>query len=506
MTNSIKFEKSLAYVRPDLIGEWHPINNGELVPNNISSQSNRKIWWMCKIGHEWVATPNTRVGYGCNCPYCSGNKICISNCLATIRPDLIKQWHPTKNVMLTPYDVTVKSNKKVWWICNLKHEWLSTPHSRSIYNCPYCSNKKVCIDNCLATIIPELIDEWHPTKNGVLTPNDITACSSKKIWWKCINIDCEDHEWIASPNDRVGKKSGCPYCSGAKVCKANCFATIMPDLIKEWHPTKNGLLTPYNIVSQSNKKVWWKCPKYNDHEWDASPGSRISMKSGCPCCHGTKVCESNCLTTIRPDLAKEWNFAKNDLLSPNNVTSKSNKKVWWKCELNHEWQARVSDRWKAGCPKCYLTPRSLPEILIMFELMRFFTINANNHKLNINNLNYDVDIIIENLKLIIEYDGSYWHKNKIDRDSKKTALLNDAGWHVIRIRELPLAKINEQDILIIEANKDINIKNTVKNILKFISNQYHLNLDLEQYNKTDILLNKNAAIDFIRAYKSKKIN
>ena len=37
-------------------------------------------------------------------------------------PELSKEWHPTKNGDLTPYDVTVGSHKKVWWICSKGHK------------------------------------------------------------------------------------------------------------------------------------------------------------------------------------------------------------------------------------------------------------------------------------------------------------------------------------------------------------------------------------------------
>ena len=42
--------------------------------------------------------------------------------------------------------------------------------------------------------------------------------------------------------------------------KETCLVTVNPDLAKEWHPTKNGDLTPENVFSKSGKKVWWKCP------------------------------------------------------------------------------------------------------------------------------------------------------------------------------------------------------------------------------------------------------
>ena len=37
--------------------------------------------------------------------------------------------------------------------------------------------------------------------------------------------------------------------------------SLYPDLVKEWHPTKNGDLTPNDFTHGSGKKVWWLCPK-----------------------------------------------------------------------------------------------------------------------------------------------------------------------------------------------------------------------------------------------------
>ncbi|MCH7599227.1 MAG: zinc-ribbon domain-containing protein [Myxococcales bacterium] len=40
--------------------------------------------------------------------------------------------------------------------------------------------------NSLRSLFPKLAQEWHPTKNGELTPSDVVAGSHSKAWWKCI--------------------------------------------------------------------------------------------------------------------------------------------------------------------------------------------------------------------------------------------------------------------------------------------------------------------------------
>jgi hypothetical protein len=62
---------------------------------------------------------------------------------------------------------------------------------------------------------------------------------------------------------------------------------------------------------------------------------------------------TNDLTTIKPDLSKQWHPIKNGSLKPQQVTAHSNKKVWRKCELGHEWCASVASRSNgSGCPVC----------------------------------------------------------------------------------------------------------------------------------------------------------
>jgi len=58
------------------------------------------------------------------------------------------------------------------------------------------------------------------------------------------------------------------------------FAETHPEVAKQWHPTKNADLSPFDITSGSNKKVWWKCPKGEDHEWEMSIASRASSGQG----------------------------------------------------------------------------------------------------------------------------------------------------------------------------------------------------------------------------------
>ena len=113
--------------------------------------------------------------------------------LATLYPEIAKMWDYSKNTPITPDMVFPSVHDKVWWKCEQGHEWQAAVYSRLNGNgCPYCSGQKILVGyNDLMTTNPKLAEEWHPTKNSPLTPNQVTAGSKKEVWWQC-KIG---HEW-----------------------------------------------------------------------------------------------------------------------------------------------------------------------------------------------------------------------------------------------------------------------------------------------------------------------
>ena len=273
-------KNDLDTINPALAAEWHPTLNGDIKASDVTACSHNKVWWRCKMGHEWKASISNR-SRGKKCPYCSGRlPIPGETDLATKRPALADEWHPTLNGDLKPSDVTVSSNKKVWWRCKNGHEWKASMNSRSNgNNCPYCYGRlPIPGETDLTTKNPALADEWHPILNGDIKPSDVTAGSNKKVWWSCKM----GHEWKARVNSRIDGNH-CPYCSGRLPIPGETdLATKSPALADEWHPTLNGDLKPSDVTVSSRKKVWWRCK--NGHEWKASMNSR-SNGSNCPYCY-----------------------------------------------------------------------------------------------------------------------------------------------------------------------------------------------------------------------------
>ncbi|MEI8366133.1 MAG: zinc-ribbon domain-containing protein, partial [Parachlamydiaceae bacterium] len=346
--------KSLAETSPLVVQKWHPTKNGALTPDNFTRGSSKKVWWQCSKGHEWEAAISGQTGAK-GCPYCSGKFVCESNCLATVNSQLAEEWHPTKNGDLTPDKVIIGTHRKVWWQCSKGHEWKTAIVGRSKgTGCPECAKSRrvesfrltKLSSGSFQTINSRLAAEWHPIKNGELTPDKVSVGSDKKVWWQCQ----KGHEWQAVIHSR-SSGSNCPFCSRRRAYKDICLRTTHPELTKQWHPTKNGNLTPDTIIHGSNKKVWWFCEQ--GHEWEAIVANRSRRQDACPFCSGKKASKDYCLANVNPVLVKEWHPIKNGSMTAYDVTPSSHKRVWWKCEKGHEWSAIISSRNSGvGCPCC----------------------------------------------------------------------------------------------------------------------------------------------------------
>jgi len=130
----------------------------------------------------------------------------------------------TKNLPLTPEDVTYGSKIKAWWVCDKGHDdWLATVNSRTGKKPRRCSKcydegrgeklRKAALrrSGSLAKTHPDIAKQWHPTKNLPFTPEDVTYGSKIKAWWVC---DKGHDDWLAIIYSRTSKKPrGCSKCS-----------------------------------------------------------------------------------------------------------------------------------------------------------------------------------------------------------------------------------------------------------------------------------------------------
>jgi len=401
------------------------------------------------------------------------------------------QWHPTKNGELKFTDFTPGSHFEAWWLCidpkcGCRHEWKiqikSRTNAKHPSGCPFCSQNttRVCHHNSLASMRPDLMQEWDYNKNVDIDPNTLPVSSGRMVSWKCPHTcpigGCK-HEWDAKIANRTksDSPSGCPFCApvSESLCYHQSLEYLYPDLMKQWHKTMNEGIDPGKLRPSSGIKVYWSCsdPVCNCiHEWPAKICSRTNLdhQSGCPFCNTApkRTCIHNSLEYKHPEISAEWNHNKNGDLKPSVVPSGSGIMVWWTCSNNsaHEWKAVIGDRTakNSGCPHCkHKTEAALFDWLV--EQLPDYTIKpqktfswccgiTSNRRLR-------YDFYIVELNRIIELDGpqhfedisnwkSFKETRKKDIHKMKCALEHDIP--VIRITQVMFKerKADMKDILL----------------------------------------------------------
>lgn len=250
-------------------------------------------------------------------------------------------------------------------ILNLNIENIDISRDRLIIYNQYVKSIK---QHSIAKECPELLKEWDYQNNGDLKPENFKPGSNVKVWWKCLKCNSLYESTISHKTEGTN----CPFCSGKKVNETNNLKNKYPKLSNTWDYEKNGELKPENVYYSSRKKVWWICPKCKE-SFSASVCTRIKAKEyDCSKCMHKRIGNANRLIAVsknkslkilKPDLSKEWNYEKNNKLTPENVSCGSGIKVWWKCsKCGYEWQAKIFNRsYGTGCPKCYKKRRNSNE-------------------------------------------------------------------------------------------------------------------------------------------------
>lgn len=292
--------------------------------------------------------------------------------------------------------------------------------------------------------------------------SDLYEGNDKKLKWKCLVKDCG--ELFEASWSNIQSHWGCSYCAGKKVALSNCLATKNPKLASEWHPTKNGDLTPYDFVCGNKSKVWWKCK--NEHEWDSTIHNRNYHESECPYCVGHLPSDDNNLLVCNPILCEEWDYNKNVKL-PKEYLPNSNLYVWWICkECNHSWQSTIINRnfSDSGCPCCN-SSKGEKLIELFLKSLNIYYLPQYRFKDCKNKIALPFDFYLPDFNLCIEYQGLQHFE----------PVKHFGGENGFRLRKIndnikkEYCNIHNIKFLEIEYWNYKNIENIILNILKKVS-------------------------------------
>ena len=365
-----------------------------------------------------------------------------SSLLVDRRPDLAAEWSETNTLELR--EVTWQSNRRVDWVCADGHRWTQSVQSRinrsdgSARPCPTCRVER----RCLAKVFPEVAAQWH-ADNG-RSAYEVSCSSRYEALWVCE----QGHQWTATVNTRTSMRTGCPYCAdnGRALAGLNDLASRFPLIAQEWDTEKNEF-APAAVRAGSDKPAWWICAV--GHSYEMPVGLRTRRGQACPYCAGRRVLVGfNDLATLRSGLADEWS-ERNDF-APTDVTLFSCRSVEWLCAKGHRWTCTVASRTSrqpaTQCPHCWHGRCSVVETMFWDALRDDYgfahLLTGERTPVQWGRARFsEVDAMLRDQRVVIEYDGWYWHKDlrKFELDLKKTRALLAAEWSVIRIREHPLA-------------------------------------------------------------------
>lgn len=196
-----------------------------------------KIHFTCDVGHV-MCIDYESLRKGCNCSKCyyasrskkqvskivrplcgcegdrrgSKPRICVHYNFKVMCPNSADEWDHSRNGNILPEHIAPCSSQKYWFKCKTCYmEYDQTPNSRTAQGsgCPYCAGKKVSINNCLATIHPELCSEW--SSENEITPYDVTPGSGVSIKWICLKHGGTPFIYEALVQSRT-RGTGCPKC------------------------------------------------------------------------------------------------------------------------------------------------------------------------------------------------------------------------------------------------------------------------------------------------------
>ena len=488
MTDESK-KQSFATKFPELLKDWHPDNPP---PETLAPFAKIEITWKCyQCGKVWLQTLRARAHSRHPLPGC-----------VECRKESKKQNNRASRKNARKIKVTTALKTKV----PLKGRKLKDfPEKLAMFN-----EEK---NNCLKSEVAD-VNAGHNGKNYWFTcPNPQNHCS----------FACE-YTWRPFLYSFLRSEgSCCSYCSGHKCCVHNSFATLYPNILKQWdfEAKENLTLDPYTLGPYSNKQVIWKCEfKHCLEGCNKTFKTTINKRVcgvGCPACarFNGRVCVHTSIVTTHPIIMQEW--SKNNTKNPELLGKGSKYQALWTCTIcQNEWREKVYARIQSGRLGCTLHReynRSKAEIKVMEVLKNL------NHTLSLTftpektfedlrgerNMPLRYDYFVEEKRSqkpkIIETDGRLnhfypkdplhkitSHENWIattQRDLRKEKYLQDHHYHLLRIPYTCSLKSYEKEITsFFQEVVEHEAKLTEKSYFKYINPELYqqLNEDRQRWN------------------------
>ena len=314
--------------------------------------------------------------------------------------------------------------------------------------------RRVPIEESILVRYPHLAEEADHVRAAAMGLDfwSIAPGTKVRLPWRHVTADPNPHSWLQAGSSRVHMKAGCSICRGYSADPTTSLAGRCPDLAREWHPTRNGGRTPYDVTPGSHHDAWWTCLDCR-FEWRARISSRALSGNGCRRCAGQAALpgDPSTLAIAQPDLYAELDTSALSAtgIEPLTVHVRSNRQVPWVCRVyaGHRWITSPAARMNGcTCPRC---PSASWSSAVERRLLELVTAkfpdavgnaaagetrwtNSRGHSIAAR-----CDVVIPSVRLVVEYDGVAHHHraSRTRADENKTRALLFDGWRVVRVRE-----------------------------------------------------------------------
>ena len=393
---------NLAALHPDLAAMWDYKENGALTPRDVVPGSHKKAFFKCRNGHSYERGISQFVRNGGACKYCAGQAATPEDNLTVTNPDLVREWHPTRNRALRPEDFKRGSNAIVWWKDRKGSEWRASISKRAIYGqrSPmssyristnqlrvYAELKTVWKDAVLdgsihgfsvdvyipsiSTVVELDGYPWHESrllhdtkKTEGLTAQGIRLIRMRDVKLPRIHgevipysepfnkkhvdalfallgsLNAKIQDYLSSSDWKNPSLYRKLFSRLAFPDRTKSLAYRFPAIAREWDYEANAPMLPTMVSAKSPRVVFFRCPVCGE-SYDARVCHRTDMGTGCPYCSGHRVTPERSAIALHPGMFKDWDWDENKV-DPHTLSVNCNTSFWWKCPHGHKYQAPLN--------------------------------------------------------------------------------------------------------------------------------------------------------------------
>lgn len=349
---------SLLRMNPLVADQWHHEMNAPLTPDEVSPNSGKKVWWKCNRGHEWRARVISRTSRGgTNCPFCSNQSSRLELRLLCELRVVFSEVFWRNKINKREVDISIPS-------CRLAIEvdgypWHKDREARDIEKQKRAPEWIwIRVRDSRLPIIQKGDVQFRDKEAHLLVVRRLMKRIADNV-----PLNEEQSSKVRAYLESGSLLAGDAYSAALATLPGpqtgHSFGDHHPSLVGEWHPSRNGALTPYSVHPSSSARVWWMC--HVGHEWHSQVSNR-AFGRGCPQCSRDEtgrrtqrqvIEKVGSVAETHPHLALEWHDALN-ARGPSDYSSGSSVKVWWRCQNGHSWIATIASRARKAtkCPLC----------------------------------------------------------------------------------------------------------------------------------------------------------